>query len=131
MPPSKRTVSGIGMVNVGISKGLEGGNEATNGSGVTQFAEGEPKSKNPTLRSPDGECVIPFAYAHSITAFHQSFFISDLIFSTTCSTFRSSVWTKMASGAGLSGPTARDSSSRSRSKMDSKTLWKSADSPFS
>ena len=50
---------------------MEGGNEATNGSGVTQFAEGEPKSLYPTLCSPDGECVIPFAYAHSITAFHS------------------------------------------------------------
>ncbi len=26
---------------------MEGGNEATNGSGVTQFAEGEPNSLNP------------------------------------------------------------------------------------
>ncbi|MBR5161736.1 MAG: hypothetical protein IKS45_00275 [Thermoguttaceae bacterium] len=49
---------------------MKGGNEATNGSGVTQFAEGEPKSLNPSFCSPDGECVIPFAIAHSITAFH-------------------------------------------------------------
>ena len=49
---------------------MKGGNEATNGSGVTQFAEGEPKSMYPTLCSPNGECVIPFANAHSITAFH-------------------------------------------------------------
>ena len=38
---------------------MEGGNEATNGSVVTQFAEGEPKSLNPSLSSPNGECVIP------------------------------------------------------------------------
>ena len=49
---------------------MEGGNEATNRSGVTQFAEGERKNLTPALRSPDGECVIPFANAHSITAFH-------------------------------------------------------------
>ena len=49
---------------------MEGGNEATNGSVVTQFAEGEPNLLNPSLGSPDGECVIPFADAHSITAFH-------------------------------------------------------------
>ncbi len=54
---------------------MEGGNGATNGSGVTQFAEGEPKSLNPMLCSPDGECVIPFANAHFITAFHPFFIL--------------------------------------------------------
>ena len=45
---------------------MEGGNEATEGSGITQFAEGEPKS------SSDVGSVISFANAHSITAFHHS-----------------------------------------------------------
>ncbi len=48
---------------------MEGGNEATNRSEVTQFAKGEPQKLTPLLRSPDGECVIPFANAHYITAF--------------------------------------------------------------
>ena len=33
---------------------MKGGNETTNGSGVTQFAEGEPKKLNPTSGSPNG-----------------------------------------------------------------------------
>ncbi len=33
---------------------MEGGNETTNGSGVTQFAEGEPNNLNPTFCSPVG-----------------------------------------------------------------------------
>ncbi|MBQ3351282.1 MAG: hypothetical protein IJG38_12865 [Thermoguttaceae bacterium] len=49
---------------------MKGGNGATNGSGVTQFAKGEPKQLNSSLCSPNGECVISFAYAHFITAFH-------------------------------------------------------------
>ena len=47
---------------------MKGGNETTNGSVVTQFAEGEPKKS--ASCSPNGECVIPFANAHFITAFH-------------------------------------------------------------
>ena len=49
---------------------MEGGNEATNRSGVTQFAGGEPTIIISDFCSPIGECVIPFANAHSITAFH-------------------------------------------------------------
>ena len=40
---------------------LKGGNEATNGSGIAQFAEGEPQQMISPLSSPDGECVISFA----------------------------------------------------------------------
>ncbi len=52
---------------------MEGGNGATNGSGITQFAEGKPQKLNQSSGSPNGECVIPFANAHFITAFQ--FFI--------------------------------------------------------
>ena len=52
-------------------KWMKGGNEATIRSGVTQFAEGERKNLTPASGSPNGECVIPFACAHSITAFHS------------------------------------------------------------
>ena len=48
---------------------MEGGNETTNGSGVTQFAEGEPKSLYLSFCSPDGECVIPFASLTSLPPF--------------------------------------------------------------
>ena len=49
---------------------MKGGNGATNRSGITQFAEGEPKSGAYRLVRRSGECVISFANAHSITAFH-------------------------------------------------------------
>ena len=47
-------------------EGLKGGNEATNGSGVTQFAKGEPTKQNSSSSSPNGECVIPFAALTSL-----------------------------------------------------------------
>ena len=50
---------------------MKGGNGATNRSGITQFAEGEPKSGAYRLVRRSGECVISFANAHSITAFHS------------------------------------------------------------
>ena len=52
---------------------MKGGNETTNGSGVTQFAEGEPKKLNPTSGSPNGECVIPFASLTPLPPSNHSF----------------------------------------------------------
>ncbi|MBR6436767.1 MAG: hypothetical protein IKS45_09690, partial [Thermoguttaceae bacterium] len=57
---------------------MKGGNETTNGSGVTQFAEGEPKNLNPTSGSPNGECVIPFA---SLTSLPPSIITPHYFFS--------------------------------------------------
>ena len=57
---------------------MKGGNETTNGSGVTQFAEGEPKNMNPTSGSPNGECVIPFA---SLTSLPPSIITPNYFFS--------------------------------------------------
>ena len=51
---------------------MEGGNETTNGSGVTQFAEGEPNTLNSASSSPNGECVIPFASLTSLPPSNHS-----------------------------------------------------------